>query len=131
MRCAFSDAKRIVSWTVLLVAGATADSAMARADAGPDVRATAQLIDREIQQRLEAARLKPSGPADDAEFLRRVFLDITGRIPTAERTAAFLDSADPDKRRKLIDELLANPLYGQHFATIWTNLIVASGTPPV
>ncbi len=73
----------------------------------------------------------PTSPqADDAEFLRRVTLDLTGRIPTYQQTVAFLDSKDPDKRRKLIDELLDSPEYGEHFGTIWRILLVGrdSGT---
>jgi hypothetical protein len=90
----------------------------------------ARAIDREIDARLADYNIAASELADDAEFLRRVCLDITGRIPTAERAAAFLDSSDADKRQKLIDELLDNANYGQHFSTIWTNLINAAGSPP-
>src|SRR5688572_28071948 len=73
-----------------------------------------QLIDREIGKRLQEAKIPPSSLADDAEFLRRVYLDLNGRIPTADKAKAFLDSKDPEKRRKLIDELLASPMYGNH-----------------
>jgi hypothetical protein len=76
-------------------------------------------IDREIDQGLAEAKVPASPPASDAEFLRRVYLDITGRIPSAEKAAAFLDSKDLHKRTKLIDELLASPEYGQHFAGRW------------
>src|SRR5262249_17308038 len=62
--------------------------------------------------------------ADDAEFLRRVYLDITGVIPPADKAAAFLDSKDPDKRAKLIDDLLASPGYGRHMADLWQALLV-------
>src|SRR5690349_17673924 len=81
----------------------------------------AKLIDAEIQKRLEAKKVRPSPLADDAEFLRRVTLDLTGRIPTAERAAAFLSSTKPDRRSALIDELLASPLYGDHCASRWTD----------
>ncbi len=84
----------------------------------------AAAIDREVDARLTEARVPASPRADDAEFLRRVTLDITGRIPTLSRTIAFLDSQDPAKRRKLIDELLASQQYGQHLATLWRNLMV-------
>jgi len=84
----------------------------------------AAAIDREIDKRLSAAGVPASPLADDGEFLRRVSLDIAGRIPTLERSRSFLDSTDPDKRRKLIDELLASPAFGQHFGGIWRNLIV-------
>src|SRR5438105_4124975 len=57
-----------------------------------DVAATAAAIDREVDRRLAEANIPPSPPADDAEFLRRVCLDLTGRIPTLDRAVAFLDS---------------------------------------
>lgn len=95
-----------------------------------EVAAVAQAIDRDIQDHLQKAGIKPSARTEDAEFLRRITLDITGRIPTPQRAAAFLASSDPDKRRKLIDELLASPLYGDHFAARWTDRINAAGTPP-
>lgn len=81
-------------------------------------------IDAEVKRRLVAADLPASPPASDAEFLRRVTLDLTGCLLTYERTVAFLQSQDPDKRRRLIDELLASPAYALHFATIWRNLMV-------
>lgn len=89
-----------------------------------DPFAVAAAIDRELNQRLSEVNVPASPAADDAEFLRRVSLDITGRIPTLERSTAFLASPDPEKRRKLIDELLARPEYGQHVATLWRNLMV-------
>lgn len=85
---------------------------------------TATAVDREVDRLLAEAKVLASPPADDAEFLRRVTLDITGRIPTYEQAVAFLDSKDPDKRRKLIDGLLASPAYGQHFGAVWRNLMV-------
>src|SRR5208283_2643542 len=54
----------------------------------------------------------------------RASLDITGRIPTYERTIAFLKDTNPNKRAKLIDELLADPEYGEHFAILWYHRIV-------
>ena len=46
---------------------------------------------------------------DDAEFVRRVYLDVAGRIPTAAEARQFLDDASADKRSKLIDQLLSRP----------------------
>jgi hypothetical protein len=81
-------------------------------------------IDRLIDKSLVAANLVASPQADDAEFLRRVTLDITGRIPTYDEVVAFLDSQDVNKRSQAIDRLLDTPAYGLHFATIWNELIV-------
>ncbi len=88
---------------------------------GRDPLAVAAAIDRAIDGRLAAANVPASPPADDTEFLRRAALDLTGRIPTLERTLAFLDDKDPKKRQRLIDELLAAREYGQHFGTVWRN----------
>jgi hypothetical protein len=55
--------------------------------------------------------VKPAPPADEAAWLRRVTLDLAGRIPTAAQTRRFLGEAAPDKRARLIDELLAAPTY--------------------
>jgi hypothetical protein len=88
-----------------------------------DFLSVAAAIDREIDRRLAEVKVPASPQADDAEFLRRACLDIAGRIPTADRAAAFLDSTDPDKRRKLIDELLASPEFGRHLADLWRPLL--------
>lgn len=57
--------------------------------------------------------------ADDAEFLRRVYLDIAGRIPATAETRAFLDDQAADKRTKLIDRLLASPEYARRMADLF------------
>lgn len=85
-------------------------------------------IDKEWSRALEAAGIPASPRADDAEFLRRTCLDITGRIPTYERTVAFLASDDPAKRRQLIDDLLASREFGLHFGQRWRNLILPPDT---
>ena len=59
---------------------------------------------------------KPSPPADDGEFLRRAYLDLAGRIPTADQARAFLADRAPDKRTKLIDQLVSGPHYAQRMA---------------
>src|SRR5205814_807359 len=92
-----------------------------------DPAPTAAVIDAEIDKHLAASKVPASPQTDDAEFLRRVTLDLTGRIPTYQQTVAFLDSKNPDKRRKLIDELLDSPEYGEHFGTIWRNLLAGRG----
>src|SRR5438067_3583310 len=83
----------------------------------------AAAIDRAIDRRLTEAKVPASPPADDAEFLRRVFLDVAGHIPTAGQAAAFLDDPDPHKREKLIEALLGSPDFGRHLADLWRPLI--------
>src|SRR5262245_60857828 len=103
----------------LIVSGAVASPAWAGEPA-----VIARQIDQQIQQRLDEEKLPTSLSADDAEFLRRVYLDLTGRIPTYDQAVAFLNSKAPDKRAQLIEELLARPEYGLHFATVWRDLLV-------
>jgi hypothetical protein len=85
-----------------------------------DAAALAKLIDAEIARKLDTAKLTPSPICSDDEFLRRAYLDITGVIPSADKARAFLDSTEPDKRVKLLDELLADANYGRRAADIWT-----------
>jgi hypothetical protein len=84
----------------------------------------ATAIDREIDTVLVAAKVPASPLADDAEFLRRVTLDLTGTIPTYDRTIKFLLDGDPYKRAKLIDELLSNPAFGKLLARQWADLLI-------
>lgn len=60
--------------------------------------------------------------SDDAEFLRRVSLDLVGVVPTEAETSAFLGDPSPDKRAALVDRLLASPRHGDFFATWLSNL---------
>jgi hypothetical protein len=82
-------------------------------------------IDAAVNARLRVEKVTPSPRCDDAEFLRRVSLDLTGHIPSADKAAAFLESRDANKRAKLIDELLASSDYGKHQADIWQSLLLS------
>ena len=86
-------------------------------------RAPTNFIDEFVFAKLQAANIIPSEPSGDAEFLRRVYLDVTGAPPSFEQAAAFLDSSDPRKRARLIDTLLASPeraeFWAQYFADLF------------
>jgi hypothetical protein len=84
----------------------------------------AKLIDTHINKQLTTANLTPSPICTDEEFLRRAYLDLAGIIPSADKAKSFLDSADPHKRAKLIDELLADPHYGKRQADVWYGLLI-------
>ena len=107
------------SATVLLLLATT--SSVARGD---EVAELATEIDGLIRRRLAAENVTAAPVADDAEFLRRVFLDLGGRIPPSTRVRQFLADRDPDKRRKVVDELLDSSLYVVHFSNVWRKALL-------
>ena len=80
-------------------------------------------IDSFVFANLKAIGIPPSPVCDDATFLRRVSLDIAGRLPTAEEANAFLADKSADKRDRVIDELLRSPEHADFFANKWTALL--------
>src|SRR5689334_8234339 len=72
---------------------------------------TVRMIDGHLTAFWSKNDITPARVADDAEFFRRLSLDVIGRIPTASEARAFIDSTDPDKRTKKIEELLARTGY--------------------
>jgi hypothetical protein len=97
---------------------------MAGSSVGADPRALAAKIDERTAAHWAAAKVSPAPPADDAEFLRRVSLDLTGRIPSVAETRAFLKDPAPDKRQRLVERLLAGPRYVTHFTNVWRALLL-------
>jgi len=83
-------------------------------------------IDRLILAKLESLNLPPSPPADDATFLRRAFLDTIGVLPTVEEAKRFLADSDPNKRSKLIDQLLARPEFVDYWSYKWSDLLLVN-----
>jgi hypothetical protein len=80
-------------------------------------------IDEAVFNKLRMLGIPPSEPADDATFLRRVYLDLTGTIPTEEKVREFLSDESPDKRERLVDELLETPEYASFFANKWNMVL--------
>jgi hypothetical protein len=85
-------------------------------------------IDRLVDAKLERLRIQPAPPADDATFLRRLSLDLTGRPPSPETVSGFLGDPRPSrvKRAKAIDTLVASPEYVDHWAVKWGDLLQCS-----
>lgn len=77
------------------------------------------IIDREVRAAWNKERIAVPERAGDSVFLRRIYLDLVGMIPTYEETTAFLADTDPQKREKLIDRLLADPRYARNQALVW------------
>jgi len=82
-------------------------------------RALRQVIDAEIKKGWQQEKITPAGKSSDAVFLRRVFLDLVGVIPSYEETVAFLKDAEPRRRELLIDKLLGDPRYATQQAHFW------------
>jgi hypothetical protein len=83
-----------------------------------------QVVDHYIDACLKEAGLTPAPPADDANFLRRLTLDLVGRIPTVEETHAFLASSDANKRVALIERLMSSPAFVRHQATEFDTMLM-------
>jgi hypothetical protein len=87
-------------------------------------------IDELVFKKLQTVGMPPSELCDDATFLRRVTLDIAGRLPTLEESKQFLDDTRSDKRERWIDRLLETPDYAEYFANKWTALLRNKRTDP-
>ncbi len=82
-------------------------------------------LHQRIDQLVNAAPLGPLAPVcSDAEFVRRVSLDLNGMVPTATEAKAFIDDASPDKRVKLIDKLIASPRFARHVANSFSVMLM-------
>ncbi|MCA9025650.1 MAG: DUF1549 domain-containing protein [Planctomycetaceae bacterium] len=84
-------------------------------------------VDRHLLAAWNRLGIEPSPPADDATFVRRVTLDICGRLPRTEEVQAYLDDPHPDKQARLIDRLLDDPGYASYFALKWADILQNRG----
>lgn len=84
-----------------------------------DPAVLASRIDKHLETRWLAEKVKPALPADDAAFARRVYLDLVGRIPIVAEVREFLDDKTTDKRAKLVARLLSSAASARHMATFW------------
>jgi hypothetical protein len=87
-------------------------------------------VDDLVFAKLKTIGMPPSDIADDGTFIRRVTLDITGRLPTAPEMKDFMASKDTNKREALIDHLLDSPEYADYFASKWSALLRNQRTQP-
>ncbi|MGQ0634998.1 MAG: DUF1549 and DUF1553 domain-containing protein [Planctomycetaceae bacterium] len=125
----FSKASSLALYcVVLLLAGACGFGGRARAgETVPNVDPASSLaaqIDALIAARWAAEGVEPAPLADDATFLRRVWLDVGGKIPTVADLHEFLANAEPDRRRQVVDRLLDGPGYVAFFASTWRRVML-------
>jgi hypothetical protein len=85
-------------------------------------------IDQKIDAKLQRLKIQPSPVVDEATFLRRASLDLTGKIPSPETVQAFLAdrTASRVKRSKMIDRLIASPAFVDHWTVKWGDLLQSS-----
>ena len=80
-------------------------------------------IDGHVWTKLRRLGITPSDPTSDDKFLRRAYIDVIGRVPTPQEAEAFIASKNKDKRTKLIDHLIEQPDFANHWANKWADLL--------
>ena len=120
---------------VVLVNAALAGTAEAASPVAPfecaaDLKPQGR-IDELVGSKLRQMRIEPAHTCSDAVFLRRVFLDVTGALPTADEARRFLSDNDPEKRRKLVDQLLQRDQYVDFWTMRWCDLLRVKSEFPI
>ena len=118
---------RYRNWTiplafVFLVASCTTVTNIT--DTDRNVHSSTKHLDRHIDAVLKREGLEPSKQTTDAEFLRRVYLDMTGTIPTPEQVLEFIDDGSSNKRSKKIDELIGSQESVEYWTEKWVNWLI-------
>jgi hypothetical protein len=118
-------------WIVALIASALALPAYAGPNSADDARrsredarALAAKIDQLIAARWAAENVTPAPLADDGAYLRRLSLDVIGRVPSTAETRRFLRDSATDKRAEAIERLLDSPGYVTNFSNVWRDLLL-------
>jgi hypothetical protein len=106
---------RILSLTLVLAWA----FALAQTQSQQSERDVIAEIDAALEDYWKKQQVTPAPPASDSEFLRRIYLDLVGNLPPEEITRKFLSDNSPDKKRKLVEELLSSKDYANWWATLW------------
>lgn len=109
----------LISWLAIVVLISICHSAVESR-----VPSSTELLNIHIKARLKEHNLKPSKRSTDAEFLRRVHLDLTGKIPTADEVLDFLNDGSKSKREKEIDRLIGSEPYVQYWTRLWMKWLI-------
>lgn len=111
---------------------ATAEPApVPKAANSPRKPATGNSVDELVFSQLANLKLKPSETCSDEVFVRRVFLDVIGTLPTVEEAAKFIASREPDKRRALVEHLLGREEFADYWAMKWGDLLRIKAEFPI
>ncbi len=90
------------------------------------VQRSARTIDAMVEANYKKYNVTPNEMTDDEQFVRRVYLDATGTIPDFRQARSFIRSKTPDKRERLIDDLLKDPGYAVHTYNYWADILRVS-----
>ncbi len=127
--CAFSVSMFLAGVAPVVAAGQSSERARTGSVRTSSDDKIVEFINQQIREGWTDNLVEPSDTADDAEWLRRVYLDIVGHIPPADDVTSFLQDKDRAKRSKIIDKLLDDPAFVRNWTTIWTNLCIGRRTP--
>ena len=87
-------------------------------------------IDAYIEAGWREPSVQPAVAAEDAELVRRLYLDLIGRVPRSDEVRRFLDSTAPDKTAVLVDELLDSSEFASHWGRYWSTVLLGRGRLP-
>ncbi len=99
------------------------DVAKVEARSRAEVKSASHAIDRAVAGKLASEGISPNPMASDEVFMRRVYLDVAGRIPSLAEATEFLESTHPDRREDLIDKLLNSPDYVSNMYNMWADAL--------
>ena len=109
----------ILAWAVLDVRPVSAG------ELRPPDRPIEEVVDHYLDAAINAAGVRAAAPADDATFLRRLTLDLLGRVPTSAEVRSFVNSTDPEKRVRIVDRLMASPGFARHQADFFDSALMS------
>jgi len=119
-----------MAFTLVTLAGAACGAADNPYESGAAAQPVSP-IDEIVFARLRKLGLVAAAPCSDAVFVRRVYLDVIGTLPTATEARKFLQDRAPDKRRALIDRLLEREEYADYWAMKWSDLLRVKAEFPI
>lgn len=115
---------KVRTWIAALGAKKVEAVVVARPEIPPAATDPTAAIDHFLSAEWQAAGISPAPTCDDPTFVRRIYLDLAGRIPTRDEAAAFYQDTAADKRTRLVDRLLASDEYPRTFREVWDALLM-------